>query len=151
MRVTEVRIRLAEGKKTRKGRLKAFGSSLTLDNMFVVRELKIIEGVGGLFVGIPDRELTDRCGHCRHKTPLQDWYCARCGTRLDENRAFRSTDGRTKLFADVAHPINNACREMIESAVLQAYADELELAKQSRYRSRYGDFDKARAEDPHNQ
>jgi stage V sporulation protein G len=149
MIVTEVRIELADGKKTRNGHLKAFGS-LTFDDMFVVHELKIIEGVGGLFVAMPDRELTDFCYRCRHKTRLRDCYCARCGTRLDENRAFRSADGRVKLHADTAHPINAECREMVQSAVLQAYAKELELAKQPGYHPRYEDLDEAEAGDPHN-
>jgi len=47
MEITEVRIKLVEepGEK-----LKAF-CSITLDNCFVVRDLKIIEGANGLFAG----------------------------------------------------------------------------------------------------
>ena len=61
--------------------------------------------------------------------------------RLDENRALRDADGRAKLHADIAHPINSACREKLQSAVLASYADELERAKLPGYVSRYDDID----------
>ncbi len=35
--------------------------------MFVIRDLKIIEGAKGFFVAMPSRKLTDRCGHCGTK------------------------------------------------------------------------------------
>jgi stage V sporulation protein G len=50
-------------------------------------------------------------------------------------------DGRAKLYADIAHPINSACREMIQEAVVQEYYEEIERAKQPDYVSRYDDFD----------
>ena len=60
MVITEVRIKLvAENNE----RLMAF-CSLTLDNAFVIRDLKIIEGTKGLFVAMPSRKLTDRCNRC---------------------------------------------------------------------------------------
>ena len=40
--------------------------------------------------------------------------------RLDENRAISDADGRAKLHADIAHPINSACREMIQDRVIEA-------------------------------
>ena len=46
---------------------------------------------------------------------------------MDDERAARSKDddGRAKLYADIAHPINSACREMIQQRVIQAYQEEL--------------------------
>jgi stage V sporulation protein G len=121
-------------------RLQAF-CSVTFDNAFVVRDLKIIEGTKGSFVAMPSRKLTDRCGHCGCKNHLRARHCNQCGGKLDENRAPRDADGRAKLHADIAHPINSACREVIQSAVLKAYAEERERSKQPGYVSNYDDFD----------
>ena len=68
-------------------------------------------------------------------------FCNSCGYRLDENRATRDMDGRAKLHADIAHPINSMCREKIQSAVLASYAEELERSKMPGYVSRYDDYD----------
>src|SRR5258708_11906919 len=121
-------------------RLQAF-CSITFDDMFVIRDLKIIEGAKGFFVAMPSRKLTDRCHNCGTKNHLRSRFCNQCGCRLDENRAIRDADGRAKLHADIAHPINSMCREKIQSAVLQSYADELERSKMPGYVSRYDDLD----------
>jgi stage V sporulation protein G len=121
-------------------RLQAF-CSVTFDNAFVVRDLKIIEGTKGSFVAMPSRKLTDRCGHCGSKNHLRARFCNQCGGRLDENRATRDADGRAKLHADIAHPINSGCREVIQTAVLKAFSEERERAKQPGYVSNYDDFD----------
>lgn len=140
MEITEVRIKLMEDNSGSNERLQAF-CSITFDDMFVIRDLKIIEGAKGFFVAMPSRKLTDRCAHCGTKNHLRSRFCNQCGSRLDENRALRDADGRAKLHADIAHPINSACREKIQGAVLSAYADELERAKQPGYVSRYDDID----------
>ena len=137
MVITEVRIKLvAENNE----RLMAF-CSLTLDNAFVIRDLKIIEGTKGLFVAMPSRKLTDRCNRCGCKNHLRARYCNGCGGHLDESRAPRDHDGRAKLHADIAHPINSACREVIQSAVIKAYTDERERAKMPGYVCTYDDYD----------
>lgn len=137
MDVTEVRIKLVEENNER---LHAF-CSVTFDNEFVVRDLKIIEGTKGLFVAMPSRKLTDRCPHCGYKNHLRSRYCNQCGARFDEERATRDVDGRAKLHADIAHPINSACREKVQSMILAAYELELERSKQPGYRPTYDDFD----------
>src|SRR5205807_1186859 len=68
-------------------------------------------------------------------------YCNQCGGKLDEDRATRDADGRVKLHADIAHPINSACREVIQSAVLKAFNAEKERSKQPGYVCTYDDFD----------
>jgi stage V sporulation protein G len=138
--ITEVRIKLMEDNSGSNERLQAF-CSITLDDMFVIRDLKIIEGAKGFFVAMPSRKLSDRCGHCGTKNHLRSRFCNQCGIRLDETRALRDAEGRAKLHADIAHPINSACREKLQAAVLAAYADELERAKLPGYVSRYDDFD----------
>jgi stage V sporulation protein G len=138
--ITEVRIKLMEDNSGSNERLQAF-CSITFDDMFVIRDLKIIEGAKGFFVAMPSRKLTDRCGHCGTKNHLRSRFCNQCGCRLDENRAIRDADGRAKLHADIAHPINSMCREKIQGAVLTSYADELERSKMPGYVSRYDDLD----------
>jgi stage V sporulation protein G len=53
----------------------------------------------------------------------------------------QDSDGRAKLYADIAHPINSACREMIQDVVVREYDEELERAQDPNYVSRYDDFD----------
>lgn len=137
MEITEVRIKLMEEPSER---LKAF-CSVTFDNCFVVRDLKIIEGSNGPFVAMPSRKLTSHCPRCRTKNHLRAQYCNQCGASLSSDRMPLDTEGRTKLYADIAHPINSTCREMLQVHVINAYREELELAKQPDYVSRYDDFD----------
>lgn len=137
MVITEVRIKLCEANSER---LLAF-CSVTFDNAFVVRDLKIIEGTKGMFVAMPSRKLTDRCVKCSCKNHLRSRFCNQCGAKLDEHRAMRDTDGRAKLHADIAHPIHSGARELIQSAVIRAYAEEKDRAKMPGYVCTYDDYD----------
>jgi stage V sporulation protein G len=130
MQVSEIRVKLVEN---RSDRLKAF-CSVTFDNDFVVRDLKIIEGAGGYFVAMPSRKLTDHCESCGAKNHLRARFCNDCGARLKEDRARRNNTGRTKLHADIAHPVNSKCREYIQAEIVKAFEKELELSKQPGYR-----------------
>ena len=69
-------------------RLKAY-VSITIEGAFVVRDLKIIEGTGGLFVAMPSK---------------------------------KRKDGQ---FKDIAHPLNQETRDMIERMVFEAYEKEI--------------------------
>lgn len=138
MEITEVRIKLMEDSDDR---LQAF-CSITFDNSFVVRDLKIIDGTSGPFVAMPSRKLTSHCHQCGSKNHLKAQYCNQCGARLREDRTIRDAEGRAKLYADIAHPINSQCREMIQNRVIVEYRTELERAKQPGYSSRYDeDYD----------
>ena len=53
MEITEVKLY-----PTSEGRLKAY-LSLVFDNCFIVREIKLVEGEGGLFVSMPSRRRND--------------------------------------------------------------------------------------------
>ena len=139
MVITEVRIKLME-EGNENERLQAF-CSVTFDDAFVVRDLKIIEGTKGSFVAMPSRKLTDRCSSCGCKNHLRARFCNQCGHKLDENRATRDQDGRAKLHADIAHPINSAAREVIQSAVLKSYQEEKERSKQPGYVCKYDEYD----------
>ena len=137
MEITEVRIKLMDEPGER---LKAF-CSITFDNCFVVRDLKIIEGQTGPFVAMPSRKLTAHCPQCGMKNHLRAQFCNQCGSRQSQDRMPLDADGRAKLYADIAHPINSSCREMIQEFVVREYEEELERAKQPDYVSRYDDFD----------
>jgi stage V sporulation protein G len=80
MIITDVRLIKVEGQ----NRLKAI-AAITIDDCFVVHELRVIEGDTGLFVAMPSR---------------------------------KRASGEYK---DIAHPINQETREMIEKKVIEAY------------------------------
>jgi stage V sporulation protein G len=79
MEITEVRVFPVNEDK-----LKAY-ATITFDNCFVVRNLKVIDGNSGLFVAMPSKKRKD-------------------GT-----------------YRDMAHPLNNETRRMIEGKVLEEY------------------------------
>lgn len=54
MQITDVRVR----KVTKEGKMKAV-VSITLDNEFVVYDIKVIEGEKGLFIAMPSRKAAD--------------------------------------------------------------------------------------------
>jgi len=83
MKVTEVKVFPVN-----EDRLKAY-VSITIDNSFVVRDLKIIQGTSGLFVAMPSK---------------------------------KRKDGQ---FRDIAHPLNQETRTLIEDLVFEAYEKEL--------------------------
>jgi len=135
MKITEVRVKLMDDSDDR---LQAF-CSITFDDAFVVRDLKVIEGSNGPFVAMPSRKLTSHCSECGYKNHLRAAYCNQCGERLQEDRTMRDAEGRTKLYADIAHPIHSECREMIQSRVIAEFQAERERAKEPGYVSRYDD------------
>lgn len=89
MEITEVKIYPVN-----EDRLKAY-VTITLDNCFVVRDLKVILGNDGLFVAMPSK---------------------------------KRKDGQ---FRDIAHPLNQETREMIENAVFKEYKKEIESMGES--------------------
>lgn len=54
MQITDVRVR----KVAKEGKMKAV-VSITLDNEFVVHDIKVIEGEKGLFIAMPSRKAAD--------------------------------------------------------------------------------------------
>lgn len=125
MNITEVSVKLLKG---RSDRLRAF-CSITIDDEFVVHDLRVIEGSKAPFVAMPSRKLSDNCPHCGGKNHLRAKFCSECGAKLDEGRS-AGVRGRDKLHVDVAHPIDPACRELVQSTVLSAYEEELKRSEQ---------------------
>ena len=54
MNITDIRVR----KITKEGKLRAI-VSITLDNEFVVHDIKVIEGEKGLFIAMPSKKTAD--------------------------------------------------------------------------------------------
>ncbi len=82
MKITDVRIR----KVAKEGKMKAV-VSITIDEEFVVHDIKVIEGGKGLFIAMPSR---------------------------------RASDGE---YRDIAHPINSATRDFIQTMILEKYEE----------------------------
>ena len=122
MDITEVKVILKEGLDKK---LKAY-ATLTLDNAFVVRNVKVIQGNKGLFVAMPSRKMRDACPKCNYKNAVRSKFCNQCGASLppppprDPNQDVRQSEHR-----DIAHPITLECREYIQKKVLEAYNAEL--------------------------
>ena len=131
MEITEVRVKLIG---RRSDKLRAF-CSVTFDNAFVVRDLKIIEGQKGAFVAMPSRKICERCARCGCKNHLRAKFCNDCGSKLPVPVApAGETETRIKLHADIAHPINAASRESMQKRIIEAYTVEVEKSKLPGYK-----------------
>jgi len=135
MKITEVRVRLVRNPDDK---LKAF-CSMTLDDEFVVRDIKVIEGADGYFVAMPSRKISDRCARCGGKNHLGAKFCNTCGRPLSESRARKDVKGKLKFHADIAHPINTQCRQRIQECLVGAYQIEVERSKLPGYQPAEGD------------
>ena len=123
MEITEVRIfpRESEDRK-----LRAY-ATITIDNAFVVRNVKVIEGNKGLFVAMPSRKLREACPKCRYKNAIRSKFCNQCGGSLpqvERKVEIGETSKRQSGHRDIAHPITPECREYIQKKVLDAYGTE---------------------------
>ena len=127
MEITEVRLTLKESEDRK---LKAF-ATITFDNMFVVRDLKVIEGKKGLFVAMPSRKVTYPCSKCGHRNASRDRFCANCGTKLAPRKEDKTDEeNRQSEHRDIAHPITPETREYIQGKVIDAY--QIECAKRGK-------------------
>ena len=137
MRIIEIRIKLIDGDAVRQ-RLRAF-CSITFDNAFVVRDLKILEGNQGYFIAMPSRKMTIRCPNCRQKNPVGSNFCAQCGFELARLGNFSDMSPQ-KMYVDIVHPINAPARDVIHRAIIDAYEREKVLALEPGYISTYDDY-----------
>lgn len=129
MEITEVRVKLVSGKNDK---LRAF-CSITIDNDFVVRDLKVIDGVKGPFVAMPSRKIMERCPGCGGKNHYRARFCNDCGRQVGrdvaQHRSAATDDEgheKSKFHAEIAHPINAGCREVIQTRVLEKFQEELD-------------------------
>ncbi len=126
MEITEVRIFQKENANSK---LKAY-ATITIDNAFVVRNIKIIEGKSGLFIAMPSRKIKENCPKCSHKNVVHSKFCNECGNRLPVSASTVSStpeemhDLRQSEHKDIAHPITAQAREHIQKKILDAYQAE---------------------------
>jgi len=121
MKITEVRIFSAE---SRDGKLKAF-ATMTFDDWFVVRNVKIIQGNNGFFVAMPSRKAMDPCPKCRFKNARGSRFCNQCGAQIGQGQVAEASEERQGSHMDIAHPITQECRVYIQEKILEAYNSEM--------------------------
>ena len=98
--------------------------SVTLNNAFVIKDLKLIRGEDSIFLAMPSRKIADKCPRCGFKNHLRAKFCNECGNRLNPNRAGNDARGRAKLHFDLVHPIRPEVREYVHRKVIEAYEAE---------------------------
>lgn len=121
MEITEVRVFLKDDEDKK---LKAY-VTVTFDNAFVVRNIKVIEGSSGLFIAMPSRRIKQPCPKCNFKNELRSKFCNQCGGQLPVNvQPLSSEDNRQAEHKDIAHPITQNFREQLQKKILDAYQKE---------------------------
>lgn len=121
MEITEVRIFLKDSPNKK---LKAY-ATVTLDNAFVVRNIKVIEGGSGLFIAMPSRKLKSACPKCGFRNEVKSKYCNQCAAQLPAVLRPMSSEqegvGAQSEHRDIAHPITQTFRDYLQKKVLEAY------------------------------
>lgn len=121
MEITEVRVFLRESPDRK---LKAY-ATVTFDDVFVVRDIKVIEGNKGLFVAMPSRKLRRSCPKCGNRNVIRSKYCNKCGGELEMSEIINTTSqDRENEHRDIAHPVKQEFREYLQKKVLAAYEKE---------------------------
>ncbi len=124
MEITEVRIALKDSPDKK---LKAY-ATITFDNVFVVRNIKVIGGTSGLFIAMPSRKVKQPCPKCGFKNELRSKYCSQCAGLLPQSAQPAHLEGGVNLaqseYKDIAHPITQVFREYLQKTVLEAYEQE---------------------------
>lgn len=72
-------------------------ADITIDEMFIVKDLKVIQGNSGLFVAMPNVKL---------------------------NKPYTNKEGVTVEYQDTFFPITKEARELIQTTVLSEFGDE---------------------------
>ena len=124
MDITEVRIFLKDSPDKK---LRAY-ATVTFDNVFVVRNIKVIEGGGGLFIAMPSQKLKTACPKCGFRNEAKSKYCNQCAAQLPAVvRPISSeaeANGSQSEHRDIAHPITQVFRDCLQKKVLEAYDSE---------------------------
>jgi len=123
MEITEVRVILKDSPDKK---LKAY-ATVTFDNVFVVRDIKVIEGSTGLFIAMPSRKVKHSCPKCAFKNELRSKYCNQCAAPLPVETSVQRGEEVSSNQAehkDIAHPITQSFRENLQKKVLEGYEQE---------------------------
>lgn len=125
MEITEARVVLKDSPDKK---LRAY-ATVTFDNAFVVRNIKVIEGTSGLFIAMPSRKIKQPCPKCNFKNELRSKFCNQCGSQqpvvAKAPVAMESTGNSQLEHKDIAHPITQSFREYLQKRVLEAYEQEV--------------------------
>ena len=122
MEITEIRVFLKEGQDKK---LKGY-TTVTFDNVLVIRNIKVIQGTEGLFIAMPSRKLKAACLKCHFKNEVGSRFCSKCGVSLPAVQHPESDDEHDSksLHRDLAHPITKEFREYLQGKILEAYHKE---------------------------
>jgi len=122
MEITEAKLALRDSPDKK---LKAY-ATVTFDNAFVVRNIKVIEGTNGLFIAMPSRKVKQPCPKCGFKNELRSKYCNQCAQALPQSVTGEREDSASVQLEhkDIAHPITQAFREYLQKTILSAYEQE---------------------------
>ncbi|MDD5668964.1 MAG: septation protein SpoVG family protein [Candidatus Omnitrophica bacterium] len=125
MEITEVRVFLKDSPDKK---LKAY-ATVTFDNAFVVRNIKVIQGTTGLFIAMPSRRIKQSCPKCNFKNEMRAKYCNQCGGQLPQSPKIVSQEAASASaqseHKDIAHPITQTFRDSLQRKVLDAYEQEV--------------------------
>jgi len=123
MEITEVKVFLKDSPDKK---LKAY-ATVTFDNAFVVRNIKVIEGNSGLFIAMPSRKIKQPCPKCSFKNESRSKYCNQCGGQIPLSSASQTAEAGVNAqleHKDIAHPITQTFREYLQKKVLEGYDKE---------------------------
>ncbi|MFA5410372.1 MAG: septation protein SpoVG family protein [Candidatus Omnitrophota bacterium] len=123
MEITEVRVFLKDSPDKK---LKAY-VTVTFDNAFVVRNIKVIEGTKGTFIAMPSRKIKQPCPKCNFKNESRSKYCNQCGGQLPFVPAPVGQEAAGNMQSeqkDIAHPITQSFRDYLQKRILEAYEQE---------------------------
>ena len=123
MEITEVRVILKDSPDKK---LKAY-ATVTFDNAFVVRNIKVIEGTSGLFIAMPSRRVKRPCPKCNFKNEVRSKYCNQCSAQLPlvaKPLVADTANGVQSEHKDIAHPITQSFREYLQKRILEGYEQE---------------------------
>lgn len=123
MLVTEIRVKLSNDHNEK---LLAF-ASIVFDKVFVLHDIKVINGRNGKFIAFPDKKITYPCPECEFPNSLLSHYCNSCGIELDKTREdFADEDGKVKLHTNTGHPITAEYRDYLTVEILDEYEKEVD-------------------------
>lgn len=123
MEITETKIFLKDSPDKK---LKAY-ATVTFDNAFVVRNIKVIEGTKGLFIAMPSRKMKHSCSKCGFKNESRSKYCNQCGIQFPVIHQSVSSEININIQSDqkdIAHPITQTFRDYLQKRILEAFENE---------------------------
>jgi len=72
-------------------------STVTFENAFVVRNIKVIQGSNGLFIAMPSRKMKYACSKCNFKNDIGSKFCNQCGATIHSaNRDSNAPDAKAE-------------------------------------------------------